>query len=35
MKQGFLIEDEDWTETYFEPDDRSGRMVRRLYFAGA
>ena len=34
MRQGFLIEDGDWTTTYFDPDDRSARMARRLYFAG-
>jgi phosphatidylserine/phosphatidylglycerophosphate/cardiolipin synthase-like enzyme len=34
MRQGFLIEDGDWTKPYFDPDDRSGRMARRLYFAG-
>lgn len=34
MKQGFLIEDRDWTEPYFDPADPSARMARRLYFAG-
>jgi len=34
MRQGFLIEDSDWTETYFDPKDKSARMARRLYFAG-
>jgi phosphatidylserine/phosphatidylglycerophosphate/cardiolipin synthase-like enzyme len=34
MRQGFLIEDKDWTESYFAPDDKSARMARRLYFAG-
>lgn len=34
MKQGFLSEIDDWTETYFNPKDRSARMARRLYFAG-
>jgi phosphatidylserine/phosphatidylglycerophosphate/cardiolipin synthase-like enzyme len=34
MKQGFLIENGDWTTTYFDPQDRSARMARRLYFAG-
>jgi phosphatidylserine/phosphatidylglycerophosphate/cardiolipin synthase-like enzyme len=34
MRQGFLIEDGDWTETYFDPNDKSARMARRLYFAG-
>lgn len=34
MKQGFLIEDADWTKPYFDPKDRSARMARRLYFAG-
>ena len=34
MKQGFLIEDADWTKSYFDPNDRSARMARRLYFAG-
>ena len=33
MKQGFLIEDRDWTKPYFDPRDTSGRMPRRLYFA--
>jgi phosphatidylserine/phosphatidylglycerophosphate/cardiolipin synthase-like enzyme len=35
MKQGFLIEDRDWTAPYFDPADRSARMARRLYFAGS
>ena len=34
MKQGFLIENGDWTKTYFDPKDKSARMARRLYFAG-
>ena len=34
MKQGFLVEQGDWTEPYFDPQDRSARMARRLYFAG-
>jgi len=34
MKQGFLIEKGDWTAPYFDPKDKSGRMSRRLYFAG-
>ena len=34
MRQGFLIEDADWTASYFDPADRSARMARRLYFAG-
>lgn len=34
MKQGFLIEDRDWTEPYFDAGDSSARMARRLYFAG-
>jgi phosphatidylserine/phosphatidylglycerophosphate/cardiolipin synthase-like enzyme len=34
MRQGFLIEDWDWTKTYFDPDDKSARMARRVYFAG-
>jgi hypothetical protein len=34
MKQGFLIEDRDWTVPYFDPNDTSARMARRLYFAG-
>lgn len=33
MKQGFLIEQGDWTASYFDPKDKSGRMSRRLYFA--
>ena len=35
MKQGFLIEDGDWTAPYFDPSDRSAHMARRLYFAGS
>jgi phosphatidylserine/phosphatidylglycerophosphate/cardiolipin synthase-like enzyme len=35
LKQGFLIEKGDWTTTYFDPNDSSARMARRLYFAGA
>ena len=35
MKQGFLIENEDWTKSYFDPRDRSAGMARRLYFAGS
>ncbi len=34
MKQGFLVEQGDWTEPYFNPQDRSARTARRLYFAG-
>jgi len=34
MRQGFLIEDGDWTQSYFDPRDKSARMARRLYFAG-
>jgi hypothetical protein len=34
MKQGSLIEKGDWTAPYFDPKDKSGRMTRRLYFAG-
>jgi phosphatidylserine/phosphatidylglycerophosphate/cardiolipin synthase-like enzyme len=34
MTQGFLVEDGDWTKTYFDPKDRSARMARRVYFAG-
>jgi hypothetical protein len=34
MKQGFLVEKGDWTAPYFDPKDTSGRMSRRLYFAG-
>jgi phosphatidylserine/phosphatidylglycerophosphate/cardiolipin synthase-like enzyme len=34
IRQGFLIEQGDWTKPYFEPKDRSARMARRLYFAG-
>ena len=34
MTQGFLIEDGDWTKSYFDPKDRSARMARRVYFAG-
>jgi hypothetical protein len=33
MQQGFLIEKGDWTTSYFDPKDRSGRMSRRVYFA--
>jgi phosphatidylserine/phosphatidylglycerophosphate/cardiolipin synthase-like enzyme len=35
MRQGFLIEDKDWTASYFDPNDGSARMARRLYFAGS
>jgi hypothetical protein len=31
---GFLIEDGDWTKSYFDPSDKSARMARRLYFSG-
>jgi hypothetical protein len=31
-KQGFLIEEDDWTVPYFDPKDTSGRVSRRLYF---
>jgi phosphatidylserine/phosphatidylglycerophosphate/cardiolipin synthase-like enzyme len=34
MTQGGLIETGDWTAPYFDPQDRSARMARRLYFAG-
>lgn len=34
MKQGFLIEDGDWTKPYFDPNDKTARRARRLYFAG-
>jgi phosphatidylserine/phosphatidylglycerophosphate/cardiolipin synthase-like enzyme len=34
MKQGFLIENGDWTTPYFDPSDKSARMARRVYFAG-
>jgi len=34
MKLGFLIDTGDWTAPYFDPKDKSGRMARRLYFAG-
>ena len=34
MRQGFLIENGDWTKSYFDPSDKSARMARRLYFAG-
>jgi phosphatidylserine/phosphatidylglycerophosphate/cardiolipin synthase-like enzyme len=34
MTQGSLVEKGDWTATYFDAKDRSGRMARRLYFAG-
>ena len=33
-KPQYLSESDDWMESYFDPDDKSGRYVRRLYFAG-
>ena len=33
LTQGFLIEKGDWTTSYLDPKDRSGRLARRLYFA--
>lgn len=36
FKQNFLVEGEkDWTFDYFNPDDRTARRRRRLYFVGA
>ncbi len=35
MALSYLAEDGDWTAPYFDPGDRSARMARRLYFAGA
>jgi phosphatidylserine/phosphatidylglycerophosphate/cardiolipin synthase-like enzyme len=32
--QRYLIEDEDWTKSYFDRNDRQARMTRRLYFSG-
>lgn len=34
FQQRFLIEDEDWTKSYFDPNDRSARSTRREYFSG-
>jgi phosphatidylserine/phosphatidylglycerophosphate/cardiolipin synthase-like enzyme len=34
MRQGFLIEEGDWTADAFNPKDRTARRARRLYFAG-
>ena len=34
MKQGFLVEDGDWTKPYFDPNDKTARRARRLYFVG-
>lgn len=34
MKLGFLIDKDEWTTPYFDPNDKSGRRARRLYFAG-
>ena len=34
MRQGFLLEDDSWTDDYFSPKDRTARRARRLYFAG-
>lgn len=31
-KQGFLVEDRDWTKDYFDPKDRKARVARREYF---
>lgn len=34
MRQGFLVEEGDWTADAFDPQDRTGRRARRVYFAG-
>jgi len=34
MKQGFLVEQGDWTRDYFDPHDTKARRARRIYFAG-
>ncbi|WP_377156715.1 phospholipase D-like domain-containing protein [Roseateles sp. UC29_93] len=34
MRQGFLIEEDDWTKDAFNPADTTARRARRLYFAG-
>lgn len=34
MKQGFLVEKGDWTADAFNPNDKTARRARRLYFAG-
>lgn len=34
MRQGFLVEDRDWTVPYFDRRDTSGRRLRRVYFSG-
>lgn len=33
-KPQFLSESDDWTDSYFDPADTSGRYIRRRYFAG-
>ncbi|MDK1494086.1 phospholipase D-like domain-containing protein [Sinorhizobium sp. 7-81] len=30
----FLVEKDDWTRDYFDPNDPTGRYARRLYFSG-
>jgi phosphatidylserine/phosphatidylglycerophosphate/cardiolipin synthase-like enzyme len=35
FKQGYLIEDGDWTEDYFTEGDRNARFLRREYFSGS
>jgi len=34
MRQGFLVEQGDWTRDYFNLKDKTARRARRLYFAG-
>lgn len=34
MKQSFLVEKGDWTADAFNPNDKTARRARRLYFAG-
>jgi len=30
----YLVNDDGWMQDYFDPDDRSARFARRVYFAG-
>jgi phosphatidylserine/phosphatidylglycerophosphate/cardiolipin synthase-like enzyme len=34
FQQRFLIEEGDWTKSYFDPNDRQARQTRREYFSG-
>jgi phosphatidylserine/phosphatidylglycerophosphate/cardiolipin synthase-like enzyme len=34
MKLGYLVDKGDWTKDYFDPKDKTGRRLRRIYFRG-